>query len=48
MVQLVMHIILQPRPEGEGGSRAMQAALDDAGIEAKMFNILMHMAQVHL
>ena len=35
MVQLVMHIILQPRPEGEGGSRAMQAALDDAGIEAK-------------
>ena len=26
---------------------AMQAALDDAGIEAKMFNILMHMAQVH-
>ena len=33
MVQLVMHIIL-PAPEGEGGSRAMQA-LDDAGIEAK-------------
>ena len=48
MVQLVMHIILQPCPEGEGGSRAMQAALDDAGIvKKKMFNILMHMAQVH-
>ncbi|MGT2341462.1 hypothetical protein ACVPOQ_13665 [Staphylococcus aureus] len=24
-----------PAPEGEGGSRAMQAAMDDAGIEPK-------------
>lgn len=27
--------ITAPAPEGEGGSRAMQVALDDAGIEAK-------------
>lgn len=27
--------ITAPAPEGKGGSRAMQAALDDAGIEAK-------------
>lgn len=27
--------ITTPAPEGEGGSRAMQATLDDAGIEAK-------------
>ena len=27
--------ITAPAPEGEGGSRAMQTALDDAGIEAK-------------
>ncbi|MDS4002849.1 beta-ketoacyl-[acyl-carrier-protein] synthase II [Staphylococcus capitis] len=27
--------ITAPAPEGEGGSRAMQAALDDVGIEAK-------------
>ena len=27
--------ITAPAPKGEGGSRAMQAALDDAGIEAK-------------
>lgn len=27
--------ITAPAPEGEGGSRAMQAALDDTGIEAK-------------
>ena len=26
---------IRPAPEGEGGSRAMQARLDDAGIEAK-------------
>ena len=32
MVQLVMHIITAPAPEGEGGSRAMQR-LDDAGIK---------------
>ncbi|SUK84682.1 3-oxoacyl-[acyl-carrier-protein] synthase, KASII [Staphylococcus aureus] len=36
MVLQVMLIILQPpAPEGEGGSRAMQAAMDDAGIEPK-------------
>ena len=38
--------ITAPAPEGEGGSRAMQAALDDAGIEAKDIQYLMHMVQV--
>lgn len=32
--------ITAPAPEGEGGSRAMQAALDDAGIEAKEIQYL--------
>ena len=40
--------ITTPAPEGEGGSRAMQADLMMQVLKQKMFNILMHMAQVHL
>ena len=39
---------IAPAPEGEGGSRAMQAHLMMQVLKQKMFNILMHMAQVHL